>query len=61
MKAQLTKADMVDALEVVFTFGEGRKLNPQAEADYLNHLLLNHIPAATYDALRKAMNEEPKG
>ena len=26
------------------------------EADYLNHLLLNYIPAATYDALRKAMN-----
>ena len=60
MKAQFAKADMVDALEVVFTFGEGRKLNPQAEADYLNHLLISHIPAATYEALYKAMGEKPK-
>ena len=58
MKAQFTKAGMVDALEVVFTFGEGKKLNPQAEADYLNHLLISHIPAATYEALRMAMNGE---
>ena len=60
MKAQFTKADMVEDLEIQFSFLVGRRLNPKAEADYLNHLLLNHIPAATYDALRKAMNEEPK-
>ena len=60
MKAQFTKADMVDDLVLEFTVGEGKKLNPQAEAYYLNHLLLNHIPATTYEALRMAMNEEPK-
>ena len=58
MKAQFTKADMVDGLEIVFTFGEGKRLDPKAEADYLNHLLLNHIPATTYEALRMAMNGE---
>ena len=58
MKAQFTKADAVEDLIVEFTHGEGKKLNPQAEADYLNHLLLNHIPAATYEALRMAMNGE---
>ena len=60
MKAQFRKADMVGGLEIVFTFGEGKKLNPQAEADYLNHLLISHIPAATYEALYKAMGEKPK-
>ena len=60
MKAQLTKADGVESLLILFASHGGKRLNPQAEADYLNHLLLNHIPAATYDALRKAMNEEPK-
>ena len=60
MKAQFTKADMVDGLEIVFTFGEGKKLNPQAEAEYLNHLLLNHIPASTYNELCKVMKEEPR-
>ena len=60
MKAQFTKANTVESLTVKFTFGEGKKLNPVAEADYLNHLLLNHIPAATYEALRKVMNGEPK-
>ena len=58
MRAQFTKANTVEGLTIVFTFGEGKKLNPQAEADYLNHLLLNHIPAATYEALRMAMNGE---
>ena len=58
MKAQFTKANTVEGLTIKFTFGEGKKLNPQAEADYLNHLLFNHIPAATYEALRMAMNGE---
>ena len=60
MKAQFTKADMVEDLIVEFTHGEGKRLDPKAEADYLNHLLFNHIPAATYEALRKAMNGEPE-
>ena len=60
MNAQFTKADAVEELTVTFTYGEGRRLDPKAEADYLNHLLLNHIPATTYEALRKAMNEETK-
>ena len=60
MKAQFTKANTVESLTVEFTVGEGKRLDPKAEADYLNHLLLNHIPATTYEALRKAMNGEPK-
>ena len=60
MKAQFTKADAVEDLIVEFTHGEGKRLDPKAEADYLNHLLFNHIPAATYEALRAVMNEEPK-
>ena len=60
MKAQFTKANTVEGLTIEFTVGEGKRLNPKAEADYLNHLLLNHIPATTYEALRMAMNEEPK-
>ena len=60
MKAQFTKANTVEGLTIEFTVGEGMRLDPKAEADYLNHLLLNHIPATTYEALRMAMNEEPK-
>ena len=60
MKAQFTKANTVESLTVEFTVGEGKRLDPKAEADYLNHLLFNHIPAATYEALRKAMNGEPE-
>ena len=60
MKAQFTKADGVDDLTVDFSATGSKKLSPQAEADYLNHLLLNHIPASTYNELCKAMNEEPK-
>ena len=58
MKAQFTKADSVEDLIVSFSMREGARLDPKAEADYLNHLLLNHIPAATYEALRMAMNGE---
>ena len=57
MKAQFTKADMVDDLVLEFISIE---CSPQDQADYLNHLLINHIPAATYEALRKAMNGEPE-
>ena len=60
MKAQFTKANTVADLTIEFTVGEGMRLDPKAEADYLNHLLLNHIPTTTYEALRIAMNKEPK-
>ena len=60
MKAQFTKAGGCERLEILFGDIDGANFNPKAEADYLNHLLISHIPAATYEALYKAMGEEPK-
>ena len=60
MKDQFTRAEGCERLELFFDMIDGANFNPKAEADYLNHLLLNHIPASTYEALRKLMNEEPK-
>ena len=60
MNAQFTKAGGCERLELFFDMIDGANFNPKAEADYLNHLLLNHIPASTYNELCKAMNEEPR-
>ena len=60
MEATFTKAGGCERLEILFGDIDGAHFNPKAEADYLNHLLLNHIPASTYNELCKAMNEEPK-
>ena len=47
MKAQFTKADAVEDLIVEFTHGEGKRLDPKAEADYLNHLLFIALRSAS--------------
>ena len=60
MKAQFTKAGGCERLEILFGDIDGANFNPKAEADYLNHLLLNHIPASTYNELCKVMKEEPR-
>lgn len=60
MEATFTKAGWCERLEILFGDIDGANFNSKAEADYLNHLLLNHIPASTYEALRKAMIEETK-
>ena len=60
MKAQFTKAGGCEGLEILFGDINDAKFDPKAEADYLNHLLLNHIPASTYEALYDAMSRSPE-
>ena len=60
MEATFTKAGGCERLEILFGDIDGANFNPKAEADYLNHLLLNHIPASTYEALYDAMSRSPE-